>query len=141
MLRILATLMLCFLAAACGRQPEESLMRDAVEAAPATASGDQTPTVVEFVLRGSAVDGTAPAGETRRVVYYDVELELTRDLMMGDWDDPGAATLVTLLGAGPRSIEGVKAGGNATGDRIVAHASAIYRDDGGTWSYVMPAGF
>ena len=141
MLRILATLMLCFLVAACGRQPEESLMRDTVESALETAFGDQTFKVVEFVRRGSAVDSTAPAGETRRVVYYDVELELTRDLMMGDWDDPGAATLVTLLGAGPRSIEGVKAGGNATGDRIVAHASAIYRDDGDVWSFVMPAAF
>src|SRR5690606_33610805 len=132
---------LCFLVAACGRQPEESLMRDTVESALETAFGDQTFKVVEFVRRGSAVDSTAPAGETRRVVYYDVELELTRDLMMGDWDDPGAATLVTLLGAGPRSLEGVKAGGNATGDRIVAHASAIYRDDGDVWSFVMPAAF
>lgn len=141
MLRLLATLMLCLFVAACGRNPDEAVMRSDVEAALASSFGAGTFKVIDFARRGSAVDSTAPAGETRRVAYYDIELELTRALVLGDWDDPGAATLVTLLGAGPRSIRGVKAGGNAAGDRIVAHASAIYRDDGDRWTFVMPAGF
>jgi TRAP transporter TAXI family solute receptor len=90
---------------------------------------------------GSASDSSAPAGETRRVVYYDVELDLARNITLGAWDQPGAAALVTLLGAGPRSISGVKSGGNQAGDRIVAHASAIYRQEGDTWKLVTPAGF
>ena len=75
------------------------------------------------------------------MVYYDVELDLGRDIALGAWDQPGAASLVTLLGAGPRSISGVKSGGNQAGDRIVAHASAIYRQDGDAWKLVTPAGF
>jgi TRAP transporter TAXI family solute receptor len=35
----------------------------------------------------------------------------------------------------------VKSGGNQAGDRIVAHASAIYRQEGDTWKLVTPAGF
>lgn len=141
MLRFLAMMMFSLVLAACARGPDEAAMKTDVEAALATAFGEGTFKVVDFARRGSAVDSTAAGGEVRRVAYYDVELELTRDLSLGDWDDPGAATLVSLLGAGPRSIRGVKTGGNATGDRIVAHATAIYRDDGGKWSLVMPAGY
>jgi TRAP transporter TAXI family solute receptor len=97
--------------------------------------------IAEIKRMGSASDSSAPAGETRRVVYYDVELDLARNITLGAWDQPGAAALVTLLGAGPRSISGVKSGGNQAGDRIVAHASAIYRQEGDTWKLVTPAGF
>ena len=97
--------------------------------------------IADLKRRGSAADSTAPAGETRRVVYYDVELRLDRDVTLGAWDKPGAASLVTLLGAGPRSISGVKSSGNQAGDRIIAHASAIYRKDGDAWTLVTPAGF
>lgn len=141
MLRLLAMSALCLLLAACGRHPDEAVMHGDVERVLASSFGEGTFQVVGFTRRGSAIDSTAPEGEQRRVAYYDVELELSRDLTLGDWDDPGAASLVTLLGAGPRSIRGVKAGGNAAGDRIVAHASAIYRDDGDRWVFVMPAGF
>ncbi len=140
MLRLLAIMMFSFLLAACAREPDEAVMQADVEAALATEFGKGAFQVANFVRRGSAVDNTAPSGEVRRVIYFDVELKLDRDLSLGDWDDPGAAKLVSLLGAGPRSIRGVKAGGNAAGDRIVAHATAIYRDEGGQWSLVMPAG-
>lgn len=141
MLRVLAVSLFCLLLAACGRQPDETVIRGDVERVLAQSFGEDTFRIVEFARRGTAKDSTADTDEQRRVAYYDVELELARDLSFGDWDDPGAATLVTLLGAGPRSISGVKTGGNVVGDRIVAHASAIYRNDGDAWTFVMPAGF
>ena len=45
-----------------------------------------------------------------------------------------------VAGRGPR-ISGVKSSGNQAGDRIIAHASAIYRKDGDAWTLVTPAGF
>lgn len=141
MLRFLMVTLLCLLVTACGRQPDEALLRGDVERVLEQSFGAATFNVVDFARRGTAIDSTAAEGERRRVAYYDIELELQRDLALGDWDDPGAASLVTLLGAGPRSIRGVKTGGNVAGDRIVAHASAIYRDDGEGWTFVMPAGF
>ena len=141
MLRFLSMLMLCLLVAACGRSPDEAQLRDDVEAALNSSFGDETFSIVSFARRGSASDSTAEDDDQRRVAYYDIELELMRDLVLGDWDDPAAASLVTLLGAGPRSIRGVTAGGNAAGDRIVAHASAIYRKAEDGWEFVTPAGF
>lgn len=141
MARLLFITLLSLLLAACGRHPDEALMRKDVEQVLDLTFGEGVFQVVNFSRRGTAVDSTAPEGQRRRVAYYDVELELRRDLTLGDWGDPGAASLVTALGAGPLSIRGVKAGGNTAGDRIVAHASAIYRDDGQGWTFVMPAGF
>ncbi|WP_190278635.1 TAXI family TRAP transporter solute-binding subunit [Achromobacter insolitus] len=141
MFKRLVILSLCLVLAACGRAPDTDALRADVEHSLTTAYGTGLFRIAELTRMGSASDSSAPAGETRRVVYYDVELDLGRDITLGAWDQPGAAALVTLLGAGPRSISGVKSGGNQAGDRIVAHASAIYRKDGDSWKLVTPAGF
>ena len=141
MLRFLTISLFCMVLAACGRTPEEAAIRSDVQRVLAESFGEDTFKVVELVRRGTAKDSTAPEGETRKVAYFDVELELARDLELGDWDEPGAATLVSLLGAGPRSINGVRAGGNTAGERITANGSAIYRETDDAWEFVMPAGF
>ncbi|RAP60596.1 TRAP ABC transporter substrate-binding protein [Achromobacter sp. HZ01] len=141
MFKHLILVLLCLTLAACGRAPDADALRGDVERSLNAAYGEGLFRIAELKRMGSAVDNGAPAGETRRVVYYDVALDLARDVSLGAWDQPGAASLVTLLGAGPRSISGVKSGGNQAGDRIVAHASAIYRQDGQDWKLVTPAGF
>ena len=141
MFKRLLLLALCLMLAACGRAPDADALRADVGHSLSATYGPDLFRIAELRRMGSASDSTAPAGETRRVVYYDVELELARDISLGAWDQPGAASLVTLLGAGPRSISGVKSGGNQAGDRIVAHASAIYRQEDGAWKLVTPAGF
>lgn len=97
--------------------------------------------IAEVKRHGSAKDVSAPSGETRRIVYFDLSLDVRRDLDLGSWDTPGAASLVSMLGAGPKGIYGVKSGGNKTGDVIRAHGSAIYQRDGGAWKIVTAAGF
>lgn len=141
MFKKLLMVLLCAMLAACGRAPDVDALRADVTRSLEATYGQDLFRITDLRRMGSATDSTAPAGETRRVVYYDVDLELTRDISLGAWDQPGAASLVTLLGAGPRSISGVKSGGNKAGDRIIAHASAIYREEGGTWKLVTPAGF
>ena len=127
LLKRLALIGLCLVLAACGRAPDADALRADVERSLDATYGQGLFRIAALKRMGSAADSNAPAGETRRVVYYDVELDLGRNIALGAWDQPGAASLVTLLGAGPRSISGVKSGGNLAGDRIVAHASAIYR--------------
>lgn len=141
MFKRLVLIALCLMLAACGRAPDADALRADVNTALATTYGEGLFRITDLKRRGSASDSNAPPGESRRVVYYDVELTLGRDIALGAWDQPGAASLVTLLGAGPRSITGVKSGGNQAGDRLVAHASAIYRQEGDTWKRVTPAGF
>jgi TRAP transporter TAXI family solute receptor len=91
--------------------------------------------------RGSAKDISAPAGETRRIVYFDASLRTRKDIDLGSWDTPGAASLVSTLGAGPKGITGVSSGGNKAGDEIRAHGSAVYQWDGKQWQNLAAASF
>lgn len=141
MIKRLLLIVLCSLLAACGRPPEADILRADVEKNLTATYGDGLFRVGELKRMGTAADHSAPPGETRRIVYYNVELEVLRDVTLGAWDQPGAASLVSLLGAGPRSITGVKTNGNQAGDKIIAHASSIYRERDGRWEMVAPAGF
>jgi len=140
-LRLAALLLLILGLAGCGDAPgTEQVQRDLAERF-AQAFDAGTFEIVSVNGRGSAADNTSPPGEARRVVYYDARLRLTRDIDFGGWNTPGVASLVTLLGAGPKGVQGAKAGGNKAGDEIFAHGTAIYRLDGGAWQDVAPAGF
>ncbi|MFY3008343.1 TRAP transporter substrate-binding protein, partial [Achromobacter xylosoxidans] len=104
MLKRILLMALCLLVAACGRAPDTDALRADVERGLAATYGAGLFRIDQLKRMGSATDSSAPAGETRRVVYYDLRLEVTRDIALGAWDQPGAAALVTLLGAGPRRI-------------------------------------
>src|SRR5690606_9027077 len=97
--------------------------------------------MAELTRRGSQKDTEAPDGETRRIVYFDVNLKLNQDLDFGAWNAPGVAGLISALGAGPRGIEGITTGGNKAGDIITAHGTARYRQNGEAWELVVPAGY
>lgn len=126
---------------ACDRAPGDVQLRQDVERGLEDTFGQGVFEIARLVRRGAAVDSTAVRGENRRVIYYDVTLKLNKDIELGAWDQPGAAALVSFLGAGPRSIRGIKSGGNKAGDLITAHASAIYHWDGDVWRFVAPVGF
>ncbi|AFZ83200.1 TRAP transporter solute receptor, TAXI family protein 2 [Candidatus Kinetoplastibacterium blastocrithidii (ex Strigomonas culicis)] len=132
---------MCILLSACERQPDSEKLRSALEKGLNNTFGTGSFNIIKLKRLGSAIDSTAPSNEERRVVYYDVVLEATKNIELGSWDHPGAAALVTLIGAGPRSIVGVKSEGNSAGDRITAHASAIYIKNNGSWERVAPAGY
>src|SRR5690606_30226504 len=91
--------------------------------------------------RGSQADTKAPAGEKRRIVYFDATLRLTRDIDFGAWNAPGVSGLVSALGAGPKGIEGITSGGNKANDLIRAHGTVLYRQEADKWVAVLPAGY
>lgn len=134
-------LLIALLLAGCSYGPDPSVLRRDVEARLAHALPAGTVEIVDFTRRGSQKDLAAPAGEQRRVVYYDVDLRVQRPVDFGAWDAPGVAGLVSALGAGPQGVTGIEAGGNRPGDVISARGTAIYREDGDTWVAVAPAGF
>ncbi|SPD68538.1 putative uncharacterized transporter, periplasmic component TRAP type domain (plasmid) [Cupriavidus taiwanensis] len=143
--RALLTLLFALLASAwlagCGAGPAADGIRAGVEERLALALPPGTVQVVGLERRGSQADTKAPAGETRRIVYFDAQLKLLRDYDFGAWDSPGVAGLVSALGAGPRGITGITSGGNKAGDIIRAHGTALYRRDGERWVGVLPAGY
>ncbi len=132
---------LCFLLTACNYQPDAGQLRETLEQKLSETFGPERFKIAQLIRRGSAIDNTANPDEKRRVVYYDVVLELKDDIELCTWDKPGAAALITLMGAGPKSITGVKSNGNKAGDRIIAHGSAIYSHIENNWKRVAPASY
>jgi len=134
--------MLCLLAlAGCGRGPDADTAERDLAARLAQALPEGTVKLAAFARRGSQSDAKAPAGETRRIVYFDAVLELERDFDFGAWDAPGVAGIVSALGAGPKGLVGITSGGNRAGDVLHAHGSALYRRAGDAWVPVAAAGF
>lgn len=129
------------LLAGCSRGPDEAALRRDVEARLAQALPPGTLTLAVLERRGSQSDTKAPAGETRRVVYFDAAMTLERDFDFGAWDAPGVAGLVSALGAGPKGIAGIRSGGNRAGDVLTAHGTALYARDGDGWSPVTSGGY
>jgi TRAP transporter TAXI family solute receptor len=141
MVRRLVAIVLAAAAAGCGRGPDAEAVKGGVGARLAQALPAGTVTLAALERRGSQSDTKAPAGETRRIVYFDADLKLERDFDFGAWDAPGVAGLVSALGAGPKGITGITSGGNRAGDVIRAHGTALYKRDGDRWVPVTAGGY
>lgn len=134
-------LALTVLLGACSRGPDQAQLQADLQRQLAQAFPSQVLSIGDLQRRGSAKDAHAPDDETRVVVYFDAQLQVEQDQDFGSWDSPGVASLISVLGAGPRGVSGIEAGGNRQGDRLKVHGSLIYRkaDDG--WHNVAPQGF
>jgi TRAP transporter TAXI family solute receptor len=136
-----ALVVLLLMLAGCTRGPDAGALKQDVHKRLAQALPPGALTLAGLERRGSQHDAKAPAGETRRTVYYDAELKLERDFDFGAWDGPGVAGLVSALGAGPKGITGIASGGNRAGDVIRAHGTALYKREADGWVAVAPAGY
>lgn len=138
-----ATLACLFLAllTACHAGPDTDTLRAGISERLEHALPDGVLEFANLERRGSQADTKAPKGENRRIVYFDAEFKLVRDIDFGAWNAPGIAGLISALGAAPRGIEGITSGGNKTGDVIRAHGTARYRLDDQQWVPVVPAGY
>jgi TRAP transporter TAXI family solute receptor len=140
-MRALATLLLVLSLAGCGGGPDADALKAGVEQRLAEALPAGTVTLASLERRGSQSDTKAPAGETRRIVYFDTQLKLAKDFDFGAWDSPGVAAVISALGAGPKGIVGITSGGNKAGDVIVAHGTALYKREGSGWTAVATGGY
>jgi TRAP transporter TAXI family solute receptor len=140
-LRALLWSLVLLVLAGCSRQPDADALRRDVEARVAQALPGSALVLEDVQRRGSQRDQRAPAGENRRIVYFDARFRVQKDVDFGAWDAPGLAGLVTALGAGPQGVSGVRSGGNQAGDIVRAHGTALYRRKGDRWLPVAGAGF
>jgi TRAP transporter TAXI family solute receptor len=141
MLRTALALLVLLALSACERGPNiDQVQRDLAERLTQVFGGDVLQ-VAEISSRGSAVDITAPAGEDRRIVYYDARLRVARPISFGGWNTAGVASLVNVLGAAPKGVTGTKPTGNSVGDEIKTHGTAIYRREGDGWRLASSAAF
>lgn len=79
--------------------------------------------------------------QQRLLIYYNAEIELLRDYRLSDWDKLNVGSLISVLGATPHGVEGVKPKGNVKGDRLEVRGSCAFAGEEGKWSSVafLPA--
>ncbi|MDO9321502.1 MAG: TAXI family TRAP transporter solute-binding subunit [Pseudomonas sp.] len=139
-MRPLLVLLSCLLLMACSRGPDHASLQADLSTQLQRVFGEQLQ-LTELHRRGSATDTQAPSGTERLVVYYDAELKLAKKYDFSAWDSPGAASLLSTLGSGPRGIEGIISGGNQANDALQVHGSLIYQRQGDGWQAVVAQGF
>lgn len=133
-------LIACLLLAACSRGPDSARLEADVKARLQQVFGNQLQ-LQQLQRRGAATDSQAPAGSEQLIVYFDAELHLQHAYDFSAWDSPGVASLLSVLGAGPRGVNGIRSGGNQAGDRLQAHGSLIYVREPAGWQAVTAQGF
>ncbi|WP_298926353.1 TAXI family TRAP transporter solute-binding subunit [uncultured Ramlibacter sp.] len=139
-MRRLAVLLLLSLLAACSRGPDPKALQQDVAGRLAVALPAELLVLADMARRGSQSDPKAPAGQERRIIYFDADLKLNKDYDFGGWESPGVAGVVSAMGTGPKGLVGVVNGGNKAGDVIRAHGSATYKREGESWVLVAPPG-
>ena len=140
-MRAAVVLLAALLLPGCGGGPDAAALRKDLGDRLGEALPAGTVTLVSLERRGSQADTKAPAGETRRIVYFDAQLRLQHDFEFGAWDAPGVAGVVSALGAGPKGLAGISSSGNKTGDVLRAHGTAVYRRDGDRWVPLVTGGY
>ena len=139
-MRQLFLLITCLLLAACSRGPDTPHLEADVSSRLQQVFGN-TLQLQQLQRRGAATDSQAPAGSERLIVYFDAEVQLQQAYDFSAWDSPGVASLISVLGAGPRGINGILSGGNQAGDRLRAHGSLIYVREAAGWQAITAQGF
>ncbi|MBU4612496.1 TAXI family TRAP transporter solute-binding subunit [Achromobacter sp. GG226] len=130
--RLLLSLLLLTTLAACSSAPDETAVSRDVAERVGSAFEDNVLEVTSLHRLGSAPAPAAADGTTRRIVYYNAVLTLSRDYAFNDWEALNPQSLANLLGATPRGITGLSADGNRAGDTLRVRGSITYRaqDDG-----------
>ncbi len=132
---------LFLLLAACSQGPDSQTVRNDLEQRLSQTLGPDSVLITDFRRQGSAPDAGADDDQQRRLVYFDATLQMQQDRDFSRWDIPGVASLVSLLGAGPRGLTGIASGGNRSGDLLNVHGSLIYEKTANGWQLHTPQGF
>jgi hypothetical protein len=89
---------------------------------------------VESFQRMGAYQTVSSEGKNIVLVYFDAKLIFKKDYSMANWNSLNLDTLLQVLGAGSKGIDGINPQGNKKGDALKIHGSiALAQDDKKTW--------
>jgi TRAP transporter TAXI family solute receptor len=89
--------------------------------------------VADFTRRGSYPFTIEDDDRSYVLIYYDAELRFLQDHQLADWDALNLGSLISVLGAKPRGVEGVVPDGNVSGDILEVRGTSAYVRDNETW--------
>jgi TRAP transporter TAXI family solute receptor len=92
-----------------------------------------------FQLSGLSRKGHYPLaaeqGQTRVLVYYNANVRFLRAHRLAAWNQLNVGSLVSVLGATPLGVRGVKPKGNAKGDQLTVHGALAWARGAGDKSW------
>ncbi|WP_421327572.1 TAXI family TRAP transporter solute-binding subunit [Aeromonas veronii] len=95
--------------------------------------GENVFTITELKRMGSAKDSLTEENNEGRIVYFRAKVKFNHDLTLGTWDKPSTSGFVSIFGAGPKGISGIRSAGNFSGDELKIRGMARYTFDGHHW--------
>ncbi|BBM81670.1 TAXI family TRAP transporter solute-binding subunit [Candidatus Uabimicrobium amorphum] len=72
-------------------------------------------------------------GSTQLLLYYKAEVEFLKDYKLSDWNNLNVTSLISVLGATPIGVTGVKQEGNKKGDVLLVYGTNNYILKDGKW--------
>ena len=89
---------------------------------------------IQSFQRMGAYKTTGTSDKEIILVYFDMNLEFLRDYSMANWNNLNLDTLLQVVGAGSKGIDGINPAGNKKGDILIVHGSiGLTVDDKGKW--------
>lgn len=73
-------------------------------------------------------------GNSQLLLYYKAEIEFLKDYKLSDWNNLNVTSLISVLGATPIGVTGVKQQGNKKGDVLLVYGTNNYIFQDGKWT-------
>ncbi|MGB5438212.1 MAG: TAXI family TRAP transporter solute-binding subunit [Gammaproteobacteria bacterium] len=89
--------------------------------------------IVSLRRLGSSRFGDKETADHRMTVFFNLRVRFREAFDLTRWDGLNGASLAYLLGATEKGIEGIRPGGNETGDTLSIHGSRTYALRQGQW--------
>lgn len=125
--------------AACTRGPDEVALRAEIEEKLNTSFKAGLFEVVGLKRLGSAPLPASDTGAARRVVYFNLSLELLDAYNFGDWEGLSVSSLAHVVGATEQGITGIGGETLQPGDILRVYGSSTYEAAGDRWQPVSIA--
>ncbi|MBW2532754.1 MAG: TAXI family TRAP transporter solute-binding subunit [Deltaproteobacteria bacterium] len=139
--RWFALVLLALLAAlGCQKGPGRDALHQEIQSKLDRHFGEGAFQIDELIRRGSQPYQEKGDERERLLIYFNAEIRFQKDYKLSNWDQLNVGSLVSVLGATPLGIDGVKPEGNRAGDVLSVHGTSAYAMGSGGWEPIVYVG-